>query len=68
MSLPLTYDSADPMAKWDGPYSWDSTIILNTGVVMPDLKVTYPVADVLGFSQGITDMVTGYMKGVSPQF
>jgi hypothetical protein len=56
------------MAKWDGPYSWDSTIILNTGVVMPDLKVTYPVADVLGFSQGITDMVTGYMKGVSPQF
>lgn len=58
VSQPLTYDSDSPDDIWDGPHLWDEEI--NSNTTMPDSKVNYPVADVLGFAQSTQDMTTNY--------
>lgn len=60
VSQPLTYDSDDPLAVWDGPYLWDEEININTNTTMADIKVNYAVEDVLGFSNSTKDMVNTY--------
>jgi hypothetical protein len=71
MSQPLTYDTDDPLAVWDGPYLWDDETTTNTNNTMADINVSFSVEEVLGFCQGTTDMVKGYKtqmvaKGIDP--
>lgn len=60
MSQPLTYDSDDPLAVWDGPYHWDEQLNQNPTTIMADTQVSYPVQDVLGFCASAKDMVNNY--------
>jgi hypothetical protein len=70
-SEPITYDSTDPDAVWDGEHAWDEEINPNPINIMADIKTSASVEDVLGFCQSTTDMVKGYKtqmvaKGIDP--
>lgn len=57
MSQPLTWSKA---WCWNAPGLGWNGLAPETKPVMPEIKVTYPVEEVLGFCQSVTAMVNTY--------